>query len=178
MQTEKNAATSFNLFQFSLKQGLYLGLMLVIFTIIQYAGGLYRYPSFAYLAFVILIGALVWSYQLFKKENGGYMTYSQGLTSGTLLSVTGGLIASVFNIIYTNFIDPGIMKAIQNQARRTYEEMGRFSDQEIEMMMGFVERFMHPAIILLIGIFSYVLVGFICSLIVAAFMKKSNPNPM
>ena len=51
------------------------------------------------------------------------------------------------------------------------------SQQQIDMAMPYVEKFTTPGMITVFAFFGGVVIGVIIALIIAAIMKKPNPNP-
>ena len=51
------------------------------------------------------------------------------------------------------------------------------SEMQIEQTIGILETMLSPEMMTVMGFFSYMFMGGIILLIVAAFMKRENPNP-
>src|ERR1043165_2609154 len=50
------------------------------------------------------------------KENGGTMTYLQGLKLGILITLLPSIAFGIFNVIYVRYLDPGFTERYYNQA--------------------------------------------------------------
>lgn len=166
-----------NLLNFSLNKGAVLGLLLIIFTFILHFLDAIQNQMLASMAWLIVIGGIVWAHSEYKKQNEGFMSYSQGLGIGVLVSLIGGLIVSVFSALLMHFIDPTILKNILNQTRRKLEQDPRMTDEIIEQTMSITETMMQPHWLIIISLISYLIVGLILSLIIAAFTKKTPETP-
>jgi hypothetical protein len=61
-----------------------------------------------------------------------------------------------------------------DKAREDMETRG-MDDAQIDQAMSMTEKFMTPGIMFAMGVLSYVIIGFIISLIIAAIMRKDKP---
>lgn len=159
----------------ALRYGLITGFLLIIYSLILYVTGLNENKLVASLGYLILIGGIIVAYKHFKRENGGFMSYGQGLGIGTLIGVIVGLLAGVFGYIYTKFIDPTV---IQRELDKQIEQMENkgLSEEQIEQAMEMGEMFSGPVAIILMSLLIYALSAFIFSLIIAAIMKNNRPE--
>jgi uncharacterized membrane protein YeaQ/YmgE (transglycosylase-associated protein family) len=126
------------------------------------------------LAFVILIVGIVLGMKDYRAQNNTFMSYGQGLGIGSLISAIVGLIGSMFSMFYLEFIDNTIIKQSMDKAREDMETRG-MDDAQIDQAMSMTEKFMTPGIMFAMGVLSYVIIGFIISLIIAAIMRKDKP---
>lgn len=162
----------------AVKYGVYLGIVSVVLALIQFlflsdsqdrtTGTIMWVTGIA-----ISVIAIVFAHNEFKRYNE-YMSYSEGLGIGVMLSVISGLISGVFGVIYRTVIDPEFTKRSLEQARKVYEGM-EMSDAQIEQTMAYVEKFSSPGIVFLIGLFFAALGGLILSLIISAITQKKRP---
>lgn len=168
----------FSLNSFALRQGLFLGLFLVIYQIITQFLDIALNPNVGYISYLVIIGTLVWSMLEFRKENDGYMSYSQGLGLGTILSAVGAAISSGFSIFYMTVIDPGFKDRMLNMMRTRMEEQNPpVPDEQIDLIIKTTEWMFHPLPLFFMGVIFFVIFGFFLSLIISIFISKSKPNP-
>ncbi|GAA4316395.1 DUF4199 domain-containing protein [Nibribacter koreensis] len=158
-----------------LRYGLITGFVSVIYSLILFVTGLNENTAFSYLGFLILVGGIYFAYKQFKSMNNGFMSYGQGLGIGSLLSAIVGLLGGVFTYIYIKFVDPGFMQRMQDLQITKMEEQG-LSDAQIEQATEMAASFSGPGMMLIMGILSYLVIGFLISLIMAAIMKRSQPE--
>ncbi|MDX5346604.1 MAG: DUF4199 domain-containing protein [Hymenobacteraceae bacterium] len=159
----------------ALRYGIITGLVLVIFTLILLLTDMSGEPSISWLAYLIIIGGIVLGMKHFRAENGGFMSYGQGLGLGTLLSVIAGGLAGITTYVYIKFIDSSSVGKILEKQRLDLEERG-MDDDQIEQTMAMTEKFTNPEMMLVFTILIYLMVGFILSLIIAAIMKRNRPE--
>ncbi|GAB3541351.1 DUF4199 domain-containing protein [Spirosoma fluminis] len=161
----------------ALKWGLITGLGLVVYSVILYTLDLTAIPWLGALIYVLLIVGLILGMREYRSANSGYMSYSEGLSIGALLSAIAGFLSSAFSVFYTTIIDPGFQERLYDQMREQMEEQGKLSDEKIDSMMEMTQKFQGPGITFFFGIFWFVLIGVILSLIIAAVMRKNKNNP-
>lgn len=158
----------------ALKWGVISGVGSMIFTTIIYVTGQVTNPSLAWMGTIIPILAMVMGMKEFRSQNGGFMSYGQGLGIGALLSGIGGFLAGVYNYIYNEFVDPTLRQQILDKTREDLENRG-MDDTQIDAAIEMSSKFSTPGITFALGIFMAILLGFIVSLIVSAIMKKDKP---
>lgn len=157
--------------------GLYLGIALVVNTIIFYLIGKPFAEANGYLSYAIIIGALSWSiysYREFKGAEG--LPYSACLGFGTLLSLFASLIFAFFTFVLYKIIDPGLLAKFINFLEESLMKQGK-SDTQMEMMIGMYKKFLTPLTFSIGQIMNLTFIGFFFSLIISIFYKRSPANP-
>lgn len=161
----------------ALKWGAILGLVLMAITLIMYLTDQSTNPLFSGLTLGAVVALLVLAMRDYRTLNGGYMTYSEGLGIGALLSAVAGLLSSAFSTFYNVVIDPTVQQRAMDQAREKMEAQGNMSDESIEQAMEWSQKLQSPGFTFIAGVFGTVIVGFLLSLIVAAFIRRNKANP-
>jgi hypothetical protein len=157
--------------------GLYIGLALIIRSLLDYLLGFYG-QNFAFyiLSYLIMIAGIVWATVQYRdKEKGGFISYGDSVGYGVLLSLFYGIIISVFSIILIHLISPDYMENVYNMAREKLYEDGRLSEEQIEMSIAMMEKFKGPVFMLFSGIIVQMFFGLIISLITSIFIKRNKP---
>lgn len=158
----------------ALKYGLIFGIVSIIYNTMLYVTGQVSNSWATWLIFVISIVGMVLAMKAFRDENGGFMSYGQGLGIGTTLAVVSSFISTTYSLIYTQFIDTTINQQVLDKARTDMENSG-MEDAQIDQMMAFSEKMMSPGLSFSISIVAAAIFGFIISLVVSAIMKKEKP---
>ncbi|WP_420151086.1 DUF4199 domain-containing protein [Spirosoma sp.] len=161
----------------ALKWGLILGISLSIITLIAYLTDQSSNPWFSALTALGVVACLVTGMRDFRTQNGGYSTYGEGLSVGALLSAVAGLVSSLFNTFYTVLIDPTVQQRALDLARERMEAQGNLSDEQIDQAMEISQKFQSPGFTFIAGVFGTLIMGFLLSLIVAAFIRRNKTNP-
>ena len=170
----ENTTTSVTPSAVAIRYGLLAGLASVIISFGLNMAELEQTPA-KWLGTVILILAIVLAHKFFKQQNGGFLSYGQGLSIGTILSVVVGIISAAFSYIYIKMIDPEFVNRIMDKTRSDMEARGNMSDAQIEQAMTWTAKFMDGPLMVGTVLFMIVLTGFLASLLISAITK--NPRP-
>lgn len=158
------------------RYGLFVGLMLILFSIVTRALGAGYGSNVQYISYILIIAGIVLATIFFRdKELEGYISYSGALGFGTLVTSFAGIIAAIYTYLLMTYIDPDIMNEMLLQTEEKLTEQG-LTDEQIEQGMQMSKMFTNPALLSVISLFTYALMGFIFSLITAAFLKKENTS--
>ncbi len=155
----------------ALKAGLITGLVMTVYSTVLSMAGLSQSSPLHYVTFLLLVGGLVYGMRAFKEQNGGYMTYGQGLGVGTLTAGVAGLLSSLVSTFYVKFVDPSVLQRTMDEQRIQMEERG-MSDAQIEQAMKIAESM--SGFSFLFATLAVVFFGFLLSLIIAAIMKRER----
>ncbi|HWS00651.1 MAG TPA: DUF4199 domain-containing protein [Prolixibacteraceae bacterium] len=162
---------------FSMMHGLYLGLALIMNTLIFYVSGNPFSDFSGLLTYAILIAGIafaMWTFAKLNTEEG--LPYSRALGLGTLVSLFGSLIFAFFTYILYKFIEPGLIEKMLAMMEEKMLAQG-YKDELIEKMLGAQKQFITPAIMSFGQVFTVTFLGFLFSLILAIFFKKEPENP-
>jgi len=157
----------------ALKYGVLASVVIMIYTTIINLAGLSQNKILSSLSFVFMIVAIVLAMKNFREKNSGYMSYGEGLGLGTLVSAVMGLLSSAFAMFYMQFIDNTLLTQGMDQVREDMERRG-MDDSQIDQAMELSQKVMSPGVVFAIGVFGYVLMGLIISLIVAAIIRREK----
>ena len=161
--------------QVGLKYGVLTGLILTVYSLILQVSGEAANQAMGYISYALLIGGMVLAHNNYKETGDGFMTYSQGLGIGTIISAVAGFIGGTFSYIYIKFIDDSIIGTVVEQTREKLEEDG-MDDEIIDQSLAMTEKFLTPGWMFVFSILGMLFFGFILCLIVTAFTKKKNPD--
>lgn len=172
MEENKN-----DILKHSATYGAIIGFALIIYTILLYIADLSLSRGLGYLSYVIIIAGLYIGIKRFREnEPSEAIKYSKALGVGVLICVFLGFIGSVFTYLQFRFIDPDLVNKILEMSEEKLLDRG-LSEDMIEMQSEFMMKFMSPGIMALSSFISYIFMGTVFSLILAAFLKK-EPNPL
>jgi hypothetical protein len=158
----------------ALKYGILTSVAIMVFTTILNVSGQSQNKWLAMLSYVIMIVGIVLAMKEFRETNKGFMTYGEGLGLGSLVSAVLGFLASMFAMLYIRFIDNTIMTQTLDKARADMEAQG-LDDSQIDRYMEMSQKFSSPGIMFAAGVFGYLFMGFIFSLIIAAVTRREKP---
>ena len=160
----------------ALKWGLFLGVALIIYSLFLYLTDNVGNSKLGWVSFALSIVGLVLAMRDYRTLNGGFMTYGEGLTIGTLTAGVSGLLSSLFSVFYTTVVDTGVMTRMVEKTREQLEDSG-VSDEQIDQQIKFVEMFQSPGLLFLFGVIGAIISGLLLSLIIAAIVRRNKANP-
>ena len=163
----------------ALKYGFISGLLSFLFsTLINVMGWAEQFQES--ISWVSTIWSLVLSVTIiflclkeFREQNGGYISYGQGLGLATLLGAITGLVAGAFNYIYIQFIDNTVIQRQMDIARERMEDQG-LSASQIQSAEEMTSMFLNPGIQFVIVVIMSVIFNFLLGLIVSAVVKREK----
>lgn len=158
-----------------LNNGLYLGLTGVIVGLILYAMGksLELQWVSSVVGFIATIAFVVLGLKTFKKNNGGFMSWGQGLKIGMGIVMISAVITVIYTLLFTNVIEPDFQQQAMEFQQQKWLDAGMTQDQ-IEAFTESSEKFQSPAIVSAMILAISAFIGFVISAITAAIMKKSE----
>jgi hypothetical protein len=161
---------------FAVKNGLLLGALLSGWAYFVNSTNLFMNQGLGMMVYLIYLAGIIYTLRQYRLDNGGFMTFKQGLGLGVLMSVVAGLISSVFSLIYMKVIDPGFMDRMLEMMRDKMAEQPGMTEEALEMAMTWVGKMRSPVVIFISGLVTSALIGLFFSLIVSAIMKKERPE--
>jgi peptidoglycan/LPS O-acetylase OafA/YrhL len=164
--------------QTALKWGAIAGVLIIIISTIGYVFKIETNTTYTtsisilyYLVFPVLF--MILGMNEFKNDNGGFMSYGQGLGIGAMMGGVAGLISGIFSFLYLTFIDNSVMERMKELQITKMEEQGLSSDQ-IEQSMEIMKKFSSPGMVMVFSMIGLIVVYFIISLVVSAVQKKEK----
>jgi hypothetical protein len=166
-----------NVWKANLINGLILGLIGIVFSLVMYFLDLTtnKWAGRAfYIIEIIVLFFLVKSYR--DKYMHSMITYGQALGAGVVICLYEAIIAAVFAYILFALIDPGLIDKMLALSEEESVKRG-LSQEQIDLGMKFTRKIMTAPVLTIFSIFASMFVGTILSLIVAAFVRKEG-NPL
>ena len=160
----------------SLRFGLLTGLVSIIYMFILFVSNAATNTAAQWLGLAIPIVGIYLAHQNYKSQNGGFMSYGQGLGIGVLLSTFSSLLTTAFNYVYRTIIDPEMSGRMMETVRAKMEAAGNMTDEQIDAAIKMSEKFSSGPISIVFGVLVTVFTGFLISLIISAFTKHAQPE--
>lgn len=156
--------------------GLYIGIVLTLFSVILYVTGQMQNKTLGYLSFPIYIACIIAAQIHYRNhELNGEINYGQAVGFGTAIMLFSGIITALYTLIIYK-IDPGLLDQLKSMQEETLMAKGMSEDQ-VDAAMKISAKMMTPAIMSISGLFGSVIIGTIVSLITSIFVKKQgNPD--
>ena len=153
--------------------GLLIAAGLIILSLIMYVAGMIAVDWVSYVGYAILLGGLIFGTIKFRDEySGGFISYGRALGFGTLSSFFAALISAVFAYVFYAVLAPDALNELRIAAEiNILEANPNVTDQQLDLAV----RMINPVMMALTYLFSYTFVGFVFSLVTAAFLKRKDP---
>ncbi len=163
----------------STKYGLINAGVGVLWAMILYVTGLNRNASAMWIQFlglIIPIICIVQATKLFRETEGnGYNSFGQTFRLGFIITSIGAVIGGIYHFIFLKFIDPTFIDFQMNQQLEKLQERG-LSEEMIDKQIQMTSKFMTPVAQFGFAIVFGLLFSAIIALIMAAILKKPNPD--
>lgn len=154
--------------------GAVLGLLLIMFSVTLYLLGMSESNAVG-LTYGLMIGVICYGIVQRRKHQEGFITYGEGLATGTAIAFFGGIISAFYAFIHMSFIDTEQLARLLVKMEDQLFEQGLPTSQ-VDMMMGIYEKIFKPVPMFFMTIISSAFTGFIISLIAAAVFKKNDES--
>ena len=154
-----------------IKYGILSAVIGIVYTLLLYVTNLFLNSSLGILSTVITVLLLIMACREYKSNNEGFMTLGEGFKLNMLVMIVSIIPSTLFNYIYTKYIDTTIFETMKDFQRTQLEKQG-MSDEQIEQATNMMSSFMSPEFILISGLGGGLVVGAIIAIIVAVAMKK------
>jgi hypothetical protein len=166
-----------NIWKANLTNGLILGLIGVVYTLVMYFLDLTFNKVQGYVFLLILIVTLFYLVKSYRDNYlHGYIDYGKAVGSGVVIFLYFAIISAIFIYLLYKVIDTGLMAKSLAYSEEILLKKG-FSQEVIDAGMKFQKKIMKPEIMVLMGLFVNMFTGTIMSLIVGIFVKKEG-NPL
>jgi hypothetical protein len=160
-----------------IRYGILTGLVIIIYSFVLFVTEQEMNQALGWVSIAVLpIVGIFLAHKAFKQANAGFMSYGQGLGIGVLLSLTSGLLTSIFSYVYRTFVDPDLAGRMLEKMRTKLEAVGSMSDAQIDQTLSMSTKFSTGLLGFAVGILSAVLLGLVFSLVIAAITKNSKPE--
>jgi hypothetical protein len=110
-------------------------------------------------------------------ELGGYITFGRGFKTGMLTAFFYAIIATIWTVIFLNFIATDMIELMQAAMYEQWENQG-LSEEQIEQAEGFALMFASKKFMIGAAFVGTLIMGAILSSIISAIMKKEQPQTM
>jgi len=162
--------------------GLYLGILLTMATVIPYIIDIGLLTN-TWLGIFILISIIVFgiiSVAKAKQANNGYASFKEAFTAYFITIALGLLISTLVSYVLFNFIDTNAAEVLKEKTiEKTVQMLENYNsptdviDQTVEKLES---QNNYSLVNIAQGLVGYILMFSIIGLIVAAAMKKKNPE--
>lgn len=169
---------STGVFTNALNGGLYIGLALVIFSVIMWAAGFSNTTSkgtFNFVIQLVIIASILFlttkSYR--DQKLNGTISYGRVIGYGVLATLTSGIILAIYTYLFFEVIDPDALTQMRIAQEEAMLNRG-MSPKQVDDAMIIMSKFSNPITMSLGNIINMPFLGLIISLIEGIFLKKQG----
>jgi hypothetical protein len=161
------------------KYGLIAGAILILWTMVGYLMGNEQQENLKWLGYIISYGVMIYCFVFSVKEikttNGGYIAFGKafGLQMKVALILTA--VYTFFSFFYFKFINPSFVDFIRDKQIEEMQKKG-LSDDQIASAEKMMSMMMSPGMMVIWMVVGFLFMSLIFALIIAAIMKKENPE--
>jgi ABC-type iron transport system FetAB permease component len=166
----------------SLNQGIILGVILTLVTVLIYAFSIDLFTEWwlgILLFLIILIFGIIAAVKA-RKALGGFMTFKEAFTSYFITVAIGTLISTIVGIVIFALVDPDaaqyLNEKIIEMTMKTMESFGAPQDSINEALAGMEDKNNFSAAMQMQSYVIRLLILSVIGLIVGVSLKKSDPN--
>jgi Protein of unknown function (DUF4199) len=161
----------------NLTNGLILGLIGIVYTLVLYFLDLSTNRNLGYVFFIVQIFILFFLVRSYRDNYlYGYITFGKALGAGVIICLYYSIIMAIFSYILYKFIDTGLINKMLAMSEDAGLKKG-LSQEQIDLGMKFTRKIMTPPVLSFFSLLFGVFFGTIMSLIVAIFVRKEG-NPL
>jgi hypothetical protein len=173
MEEKKRSVSSNGLFY-----GLITGGAMIVLSLILFLLDLYMNRAVNWISYLVVIGGMVWgTLEYRKKYSNGFLTFGKAFSSVFMIGLFAGIVSSIYLYIFIQFIHPGFVNELLDQARANILLSNpNMSDEQIEEAVSMSAKFMSPVMMVVWGLVTYAILSAIAGLILAIFLKKEDPS--
>lgn len=175
-KTNKMENNEYPVWKHALIYGLYIGIGLIILSLLFYVTDLFRQSWVGYINYaVLLVGVVFASITYRDKYLNGIIPYGKSVSVGFL----SGLFASILAAIYT-YVFVAIMGEEYHQILMEIAEEKIISsnpdmkDEEFDMALNLAEKMMAPMWLFFLALLGNAFFALVFSLIASIFIKKED----
>ncbi len=161
-----------SLMKSTLTSGIYIGVVLILVSVVFYVAGLMFETWAQYVSWPILIAGAVYAQLSYRKSLGGEMTYGQALGAGVLALVFASVLSAIYTILLYTVIDPGLTEQTRIVMEQRMVEQGRMPAEQIDQAVDMMMKLQKPPILAGMAILMGAFTGLIISLITGIFTQK------
>ena len=160
----------------SIVSGIYLGLALIVFSLVTFLLDVDLESPIKYISYVILAIGLFWATISFRdKHRGGFINYGGSFSAGFYTGLFASFLLGIFTFVYVQYIDTGLVQEILlNAEEQMLEQNPNMSDEQIDQALSITEMMTSPIMMGVWGFVGNLVASTLLSLIIAIFAKREN----
>lgn len=158
---------------FAMINGMYMGVALIIFSLILYVLDVPHDNFVQYFSYVIMIAfTFVFVKQWRDKHNGGFLSYGGAFSNGFLTILFATILSAIYTYIFFQLIAPGEIQVLIAEAEEKMYENPNMTEEQVELAMKYTAMMMTPIMMSVWVTVGGAIGGAVISALLAIFLKK------
>jgi hypothetical protein len=155
--------------------GLYLGVVLIVLSLIYYLLDVFTESWTGYISYIILLIGILFSQIKYRDDHlGGYITFGQSFSTGFLTGLFAAILTAIFSYFFMSYLGEDFIETLLEKTMTELESNPNLTDEQIDQTMNMTRKFMTPGIMTAFSFFGSAIVALILSLIAAIFTKRAD----
>lgn len=160
----------------SLMYGLYLGIVLIVLSLVFYILDLQGDTWTAYVSYAFILGGVILASVTYRdKYLNGFITYGQSFSAGFLTGLFASIIGAVFTYFFMLYLGEEFMVLMLEKAEESILESNpEIGDAELDLALNWTKKMMNPTWMSVMALVSSTFFSLVFALIASFFIKKEN----
>lgn len=160
----------------SLMYGIYLGVVLIILSLVFYILDLHAETWTAYISYAFIFGGVVLASVTYRdKYLGGFISYGQSFSAGFLTGLFAAIIGAIFSYFFIMYLGEEFVELQMEKAEeQILDSNPDIEDAELDLALNWTKKMMNPTWISVIALLGSTFFSLVFSLIASIFIKKEN----
>ena len=154
----------------SVRTGLWIGLLTVLWMLVMGYTGWYLHPSLLNLFFLVIVIEVALIFRALR-ITAPTRTYLQQVAAGTTMAVVAAVVIFCGSYLFTTVLFPNYFQDLQRVGREAMTQQG-LPEAEIARRLEAAAAWQTPVRNALQGVIGTVLTGVVASLVIGAFARK------
>ena len=160
----------------SLMYGIYLGVALIILSLVFYILDLHGETWTSYVSYAFILGGVILASVTYREKYlNGFITYGQSFSTGFLAGLFAAIISAVFTYFFIGYLGEEFMDLMmQISEEKILNDRPDISDAELDLALSWTQKMMTPTWISVIVLLGSTFFSLVFALIASIFIKKEN----
>jgi len=160
----------------SLMYGLYLGVVLIILSLVFYILDLHAENWTGYVSYVFILGGVILASVTYRdKYLNGFIAYGQSFSTGFLTGLFAAIIGAIFTYFFMLYLGEEYVDLMLEKAEESILSSNpEITDEQLDLALNWTEKMMNPTWISIIVLVSSTFFSLVFALITSIFIKKEN----
>jgi hypothetical protein len=159
----------------TVRNGLIAAAIIILLKLLVKFAGLEKMDFTGAIALIALIFLIWQAGVVVRREHHNTLTYGEAFNTGMSVTFWAALVSAVLMYTIYKFVDHDSVRLIQDQIPKAVEKQ-QVPDDQRDALQNTLTHIVGPGFLAIIHFITYILIGLVISLIIAAIIKR-DPDP-